>query len=150
MYRQIVREVQRRHGILRHVMPCRELRLLLVMLLWGACLAVTGGGTVRAQAAKESAPQASETVMNGWRWFHVYCFRCHGVDALGSQLAPNLRQSIQNLSHEGFTKTVREGKPQTAMQSWKQLLDDSQIEDIYQYVLARSEGRLGRGRPDEQ
>jgi mono/diheme cytochrome c family protein len=88
--------------------------------------------------------------MNGWRWFHVYCFRCHGVDALGSQLAPNLRQSIQNLSHEDFIKTVREGRPKSAMQSWQQLLDDTQIEDIYQYVLARSEGQLGRGRPDEQ
>jgi mono/diheme cytochrome c family protein len=106
-------------------------------------------GTVQAQAAKEPAPKVSETVMNGWRWFHVYCFRCHGVDALGSQIAPNLRQSIQNLSHEDFTKVVREGKPKTAMQAWKQLLDDSQIEDIYQYVLARSEERLGRGRPDE-
>jgi mono/diheme cytochrome c family protein len=127
------------------------LRLGRVIVLWAACLVLAGSGdTVRAQAAKESAPKVSETVMNGWRWFHVYCFRCHGVDALGSQLAPNLRQSIQNLSHEDFNKTVREGKPRTAMQSWKQLLDDAQIEEIYQYVLARSEGRLDRGRPDEQ
>ena len=125
--------------------------LTLPVLFWGLCLVVAGSaGMVQAQAAKESAPKVSETVMNGWRWFHVYCFRCHGVDALGSQIAPNLRQSIKSLSHEDFTKVVREGKPKTAMQAWKQLLDDSQIEDIYQYVLARSEERLGRGRPDEQ
>jgi mono/diheme cytochrome c family protein len=130
---------------------CRWKRgLVLPVLFWGFCLVVAGsGGTLQAQAVKESAAKVSETVMNGWRWFHVYCFRCHGVDALGSQIAPNLRQSIKSLSHEDFTKTVREGKPQTAMQAWKQLLDDSQIEDIYQYVLARSEERLGRGRPDE-
>jgi mono/diheme cytochrome c family protein len=115
------------------------------------CLVVVGSRhPAGAQDPKGSPSKVSETVMNGWRWFHVYCFRCHGVDALGSQLAPNLRQSIQNLSHVDFIKTVRDGKPQTAMQSWHQLLDDSQIEDIYQYVLARSEGRLGRGRPDEQ
>lgn len=114
------------------------------------CLVVGSWHPVSAQNTSSAPPTVSETVMNGWRWFHVYCFRCHGVDALGSQLAPNLRQSIQNLSHEDFIKTVREGRPKTAMQSWQQLLDGSQIEDIYQYVLARSEGRLGRGRPDEQ
>jgi mono/diheme cytochrome c family protein len=137
----------------RHDMswPSRWKRgLTLPVLFWGLCLVVAGSaGTVQAQAVKESAPKVSETVMNGWRWFHVYCFRCHGVDALGSQIAPNLRQSIKSLSHEDFTKVVREGKPKTAMQAWKQLLDDAQIEDIYQYVLARSEERLGRGRPDE-
>jgi mono/diheme cytochrome c family protein len=103
-----------------------------------------------AQSPSGASAPVSATVMNGWRWFHVYCFRCHGVDALGSQLAPNLRESITKLKHEEFTKTVREGKPNTAMQPWNVLLDDSQIEDIYQYVLARSEGRLRRGRPDEQ
>ena len=145
--------MKRRHVVSRHDMSCLRCwkrGLILPVLFWGFCLVVAGsGGTVQAQAAKESAPKVSETVMNGWRWFHVYCFRCHGVDALGSQIAPNLRQSIKNLSHEDFTKVVREGKPKTAMQSWKQLLDDSQIEDIYQYVLARSEERLGHGRPDE-
>lgn len=106
--------------------------------------------SVHAQSDKGAKAEVPKTVMNGWRWFHVYCFRCHGVDAVGSQLAPSLQESVKNLSPEEFQKIVREGKPNTAMAPWNKLLDDSQINDLLQYVLARSEGRLGRGRPDEQ
>ncbi|MFL5434471.1 MAG: c-type cytochrome, partial [Myxococcales bacterium] len=86
----------------------------------------------------------------GWKWFHVYCFRCHGVDAMGSDLAPNLRKSVSSeglITHELFLKTVKEGRQEKGMQSWKALLDDSQIEQLYSYVKARSEQRLDPGRP---
>jgi len=33
------------------------------------------------------------------------------------------------------------------MQSWTSLLDDHQIEQLYTYVKARSDGRLAPGRP---
>ena len=94
--------------------------------------------------------QVSDVVMNGWRWFHVYCFRCHGVDALGSSIAPNLRESIKALPHDEFIRIIREGRPEKGMQAWNVLLDASQMEDIYQYVMERSTGRLKPGRPDEQ
>ena len=99
--------------------------------------------------AQETA-QVSEVVMNGWRWFHVYCFRCHGVDAVGSSIAPNLRESIKALPHDEFVRIIREGRPEKGMQAWNVLLDESQMEDIYQYVTERSTGRLKPGRPDEQ
>ena len=88
--------------------------------------------------------------MNGWRWFHVYCFRCHGMDALGSSIAPNLRESIKALPHDEFIRIIRDGRPEKGMQAWNVLLDASQMEDIYQYVMERSTGRLKPGRPDEQ
>lgn len=98
----------------------------------------------------QDASQVSEVVMNGWRWFHVYCFRCHGMDAVGSQIAPNLRESIKVLPHDEFIRVIREGRPEKGMQAWNVLLDASQMEDIYQYVMERSAGRLKPGRPDEQ
>ncbi len=98
----------------------------------------------------QDAAQVSEVVMNGWRWFHVYCFRCHGMDAVGSQIAPNLRESIKVLPYDEFIKVIREGRPEKAMQAWNVLLDASQMEDIYKYVMERSTGRLKPGRPDEQ
>ncbi len=98
----------------------------------------------------QNGPQVSEVVMNGWRWFHVYCFRCHGMDAVGSQIAPNLRESIKVLPHDEFIKVIREGRPEKGMQAWNVLLDASQIKDIYQYVMERSTGRLKPGRPDEK
>lgn len=127
--------------------------LVLAIILWVFSPFDIGGQSAdeaMAQNAQDSAAQVPETVMNGWRWFHVYCFRCHGTDALGSQLAPNLRESIKNLKHQEFVTVVSNGRPDTAMQPWNGLLDEAQIEDVYQYVLARSKGRLGRGRPDEQ
>lgn len=86
----------------------------------------------------------------GWKWFHVYCFRCHGIDAMGSDLAPNLRKSVSSeglVTHDVFLKTVRDGRQEKGMQSWKALLDDPQIEQLYAYIKARSEGRLAAGRP---
>jgi len=86
----------------------------------------------------------------GWKWFHVYCFRCHGIDALGSDLAPNLLKSVSAeglVTRESFLSTVRDGRQEKGMQSWKELLDDPQIEQLYAYLKARSEGRLAAGRP---
>jgi mono/diheme cytochrome c family protein len=93
---------------------------------------------------------ASPEEYQGWKWFHVYCFRCHGVDAMGSDLAPNLRKSVSSeglVTHELFLKTVLEGRQEKGMQSWRELLDDKQIEQLYQYIKARSEERLAPGRP---
>jgi quinoprotein dehydrogenase-associated probable ABC transporter substrate-binding protein len=93
---------------------------------------------------------ASPDEYQGWKWFHVYCFRCHGVDAMGSDLAPNLRKSVSSeglITHELFLKTVLEGRQEKGMQSWRELLDDKQIEQLYQYIKARSDERLVPGRP---
>ena len=69
---------------------------------------------------------------------------------MGSDLAPNLRKSVSSeglITHELFLKTVLEGRQEKGMQSWKDLLDKNQIEQLYQYVKARSEERLAPSRP---
>ena len=38
----------------------------------------------------QSSAEIYQDVYNGWKWWHVYCYRCHGQDALGTTLAPNL------------------------------------------------------------
>ena len=126
---------------------CRTLSAVVLVTL----LATLVGGSrgVPESQAQETA-QVSEVVMNGWRWVHVYCFRCHGVDAVGSSIAPNLRESIKALPHDEFIRIIREGRPEKGMQAWNVLLDASQMEDIYQYVMERTTGRLKPGRPDEQ
>jgi mono/diheme cytochrome c family protein len=86
----------------------------------------------------------------GWKWFHVYCFRCHGVDAMGSTFAPDLRHSVGRegtVTHVVFVQTVTDGRLPKGMPTWKALLDSTQIEELYSYIKARSEGRLVPGRP---
>ena len=106
----------------------------------------------KAMADKADMLQVSADEYNGWKTFHVYCYRCHGVDALGSDIAPHLIKSLQEtVTHDCFVATVTNGRPGTAMPTWgagaNPLLDKQQIEEVYAYVKARSDGRLAAGRP---
>jgi mono/diheme cytochrome c family protein len=103
-------------------------------------------------AAQGKAADASalyRDVYNGWKWWHVYCYRCHGQNAIGATLAPNLIDPNLRLSLPDFLQTVREGVPENGMQAWNKLLDDKQIIQLYYYVIARMDKVLPPGRPDE-
>ena len=130
--------------------PVTGRRFLFSVLLLTVLIGLVGGLHGIPESEAQETAQVSDVVMNGWRWFHVYCFRCHGVDAVGSSIAPNLRESIKALPHDEFIRIIREGRPEKGMQAWNVLLDASQMEDIYQYVMERTTGRLKPGRPDEQ
>jgi mono/diheme cytochrome c family protein len=97
----------------------------------------------------QSASQAYQNVYNGWKWWHVYCYRCHGTNGIGATLAPNLIDPKRRLPLADFLRKVRNGNPDKGMQAWKMLLNDKQITQIYTYVLARSDRVLPPGRPDE-
>lgn len=43
---------------------------------------------------------------SGWRIFHTACYGCHGVDALGTDLAPNLVERIKALTPRDFATKV--------------------------------------------
>ena len=92
----------------------------------------------------------TETEYQGWKFFQVYCARCHGEDALGSFTAPNLVFSVSpdgSITRDSFVVIVQTGLATTGMKGFGDVLEDQQIANIYAYVKARSEGRLGRGRP---
>ena len=86
----------------------------------------------------------------GWKMFSVYCYRCHGVDAMGGGIAPNLRHSVSSegsVTHDVFITTVTNGRLEKGMPTWKALLSPEQMEDLWLYVNARSSNRLYPGRP---
>jgi mono/diheme cytochrome c family protein len=101
--------------------------------------------TVAAQAPSDTY----KDVYDGWKWWHVYCYRCHGVNAVGTTNAPNLIDPNEKLTTAQFLKIVRDGKPDKGMQAWDKLLDDKQIGQIHLYVRARADKVLPPGRPDE-
>jgi mono/diheme cytochrome c family protein len=101
------------------------------------------------QAAAQAASQAYTDVYNGWKWWHVYCYRCHGQNAVGGNLAPNLIDPNAKLTLKDFIGRVKYGSPDGTMQAWDKLLDDKQITQLYYYVLARTDKVLPPGRPDE-
>ena len=68
-----------------------------------------------------------KSVYDGWKWWHVYCYRCHGVDAVGTTNAPNLIDPDRKLSAAEFSKVVLNGIPDKGMQAWDKLLDRKQV-----------------------
>jgi mono/diheme cytochrome c family protein len=99
--------------------------------------------------AAQATSDTYRNVYNGWKWWHVYCYRCHGVDAIGTTTAPNLTDPNRKLSSAEFLKIVQHGIPDKGMQAWDKLLDAEQIVQIHLYVQARTDKVLPAGRPDE-
>lgn len=112
----------------------------------------------------------------GWRLFHTACHGCHGVDATGSGVAPNLLQRVRGMSQRAFVTKVltsyritqlpegnaddREAaidalmsKKRTAgaaivMPAWENDPSVSpHVLDLFAYLNARADGKLGPGRP---
>ena len=98
----------------------------------------------------------SDSIYQGWKWFNVYCFRCHGEDAMHPILpsAPDLRWVLSKegkaYPRDSFEYTALNGRPDKGMPAWKVLLDTAAIKELYQYVKARSDGWLKPGRPHRE
>jgi len=127
--------------------------MMIVRLLAVALLVSFGAAQAQTAPPSGSARDSmlvSDDVYQGWKWFHVYCYRCHGTDAFGGQLAPDLRHAVGpegDLKRDGFVLTALYGRVDKGMPSWKVLLDSAQIGQVYDYVTARSTGGLPPGRP---
>jgi mono/diheme cytochrome c family protein len=134
-------------------------------LVW--TLAAYGGRSVTAQespapkagvtpaeppAAPVPAAPGSREIYQGWKWYHVYCDRCHGLDANSNTglPGPDLKASVKALSKEDIVKAIRDGRLPKGMPGWGTLLTEEQIGELYAYVHARANGTLKPGRPDEQ
>jgi len=93
---------------------------------------------------------------SGFRRFNGTCDVCHGPDGAGSSFGPDLTQSLKSLDYSQFSAIVSGGKrdvntAQTlvmpAFGTDKNVM--CYLDDIYVYLRARSDGALGRGRPQK-
>jgi mono/diheme cytochrome c family protein len=116
-----------------------------------ALAAISGLSALRSESvgAVQNKADVYKDVYNGWKWWHVYCYRCHGMNAVGGTLAPNLIDPNEKMPLSQFLMIVRNGSADKQMQAWDKLLDDKQITQIYTYVRARADKVLPPGRPDE-
>ncbi len=124
-------------------------------LLFGLAVAPLSAGR-----AEEEKPYRVENgrvdreTFNGYRRYGNSCMQCHGPDGSGSSYAPNLTESLKHLTQEQFNETVINGRQnitqsqQNVMPAFGHVEDVAlYINDIYGYLKARSDGALGRGRP---
>jgi cytochrome c len=112
-------------------------------------IVVNAPGVENVQAAVQDSSTIYQNVYNGWKVWHVYCYRCHGQNAIATTLAPSLIDPNLKLTLPEFLRKVRNGSPEKGMQAWDKLLDDKQITQLYYYVMARTDKVLPPGRPDE-
>lgn len=109
----------------------------------------------------------------GWRVFNTSCFVCHGQDATGTDIAPNLVERVADMSEFKFRKKLLKryfakvnlddpnrrmeflsqlGEAQAAkfkMPTWSdEPYIRSHISQLYAYLKARADGALAEGKPE--
>lgn len=85
---------------------------------------------------------------HGYVQFNSTCSRCHGGDAVGGQIAPDLRKSLENgMTFEQFLSTAMAGRQEKGMPAWAGFFEEKDIRDIYDYVKARQLDLIPEGRP---
>ena len=98
--------------------------------------------------------RVNQAVYNGYRRYGDSCLRCHGPDGAGSSYAPDLTRSLKTIDFQQFAETVINGKQEVNQSADKVMPAFGTVEDvvlylndIYGYLKARSDDKLGRGRP---
>ena len=98
--------------------------------------------------AEGAGPKVTKEVFHGYQLFNSYCYRCHGTDATGGQLAPDLRRSLSaGMKRQEFLSVVAEGRAEKGMPAWAGFLSGDDVVHIYQYVKGRSLDLVPSGRP---
>jgi len=93
-------------------------------------------------------PKVTKDVFRGYQLFNSYCYRCHGTDASGSQLAPDLRHSLAGgMKQRDFLSAVMAGKKEQGMPAWAGFLSEDDVIGIFRYVKGRSLDLVSSGRP---
>jgi mono/diheme cytochrome c family protein len=130
-----------------------------VMALAAAAMPIARATDAPAAAgAKPYVVNGNKIDMNTYKGYLYYgdqCMRCHGPDGSGSSYAPNLTQSLKVMSKEDVENTIINGRKHVDQSNDKVMPSFGtnqdvveNIDNIYAYLLARSDGALGRGHPE--
>jgi cytochrome c len=96
------------------------------------------------------APKVTKDVFHGYQLYNSYCYRCHGTDATGGQLGPDLRRSVGSMKQQQFLSVAMEGRKEQGMPSWAGFLTEDDVVHVYKYVKGRSLDLIPSGRPPSE
>lgn len=94
--------------------------------------------------------KVTRDVFHGYQFYNSYCYRCHGTDATGGQLAPDLRRTVATMDQKGFMAVAMAGKAEKGMPAWAGFLTEDDVIHIFKYVKGRSLDLLSAGRPPSE
>lgn len=101
--------------------------------------------------AEGKAPKVTKDIFKGYALYNSYCYRCHGTDATGGELAPDLRMSLNSgMKEQTFLSVAMAGKTAKGMPSWAGFLSPEDMTKVYRYVKARSLDLAPAGRPPSE
>jgi len=96
------------------------------------------------------APKVTKAVFHGYQLYNSYCYRCHGTDATGGQLGPDLRRSVSAMKQQEFLSVAMEGRKDKGMPGWAGFLSVDDVTHVYEYVKGRSLDLVAVGRPPSE
>lgn len=124
------------------------------LMLTTAAIGQTAGSVDDEKPYRIEGGKVDRETFNGYRRYGNSCLACHGPDGAGSSYAPNLTESLKQLDYVQFAEVVINGRrnvtasQQNVMPAFGTVEDVAlYMNDIYAYLKARSDGALGRGRP---
>jgi cytochrome c len=95
--------------------------------------------------------KVTKDVFRGYELFNSYCFRCHGTDATGSQLGPDLRHSLAaGMKQQAFLAVAMAGRTAKGMPAWAGFLSTQEVIQTYRYTKGRSLDLVPAGRPPSE
>jgi cytochrome c len=99
----------------------------------------------------EKDQKVTKDIFHGYEMYNSYCFRCHGQDVTGSEIAPDLRHSLSvGMTERQFLSTAMAGRQEKGMPSWAGFLTEDEVKNIYGYVKGRSLDLIPVGRPPSE
>jgi hypothetical protein len=84
--------------------PC--VAALSAILAGGASTAALAGDVPAPTPYRVVGGRVDNATYTGWRVYHQSCHLCHGLDAVGTALAPSLVDSMHHLSAQDFAVKV--------------------------------------------
>lgn len=101
--------------------------------------------TKKATTADKDSKEKKGNAENGKAVYETYCVNCHGRSGkgdgpIGKSLVPPAADltAVGKKSDTTLLKTIRNGKPGTAMPSWKNDLTPKEITDVFTYIRSLS------------
>ena len=95
--------------------------------------------------------KVTKEVFHGYQLYNSYCYRCHGTDANGGQLGPDLRHSLTaGMKPREFLSVAMSGRKEKAMPAWAGFLSEDDVSHVYRYVKGRSLDLIPSGRPPSE
>jgi cytochrome c len=110
-----------------------------------------GGGTIQLDFplfVPGTGQKVTKQVFHGYQLYNSYCYRCHGTDANGGQLGPDLRHSLAaGMKRQQFLSVAMTGRKDKGMPGWAGFLSEEDVIHVFQYVEGRSLDLVPSGRP---